>query len=67
MVAMDAFSQALSNPLLSEHVYNKETFTEFGWDTIRATGSLRDILERNCPQGTGGAHVSMTRSAWRYQ
>src|SRR6201999_1964899 len=30
MVGVDAFSQALTNPLLSEHVFNAETFTDWG-------------------------------------
>ncbi len=52
MVAMDAFSQALTNPLLSEHVWGdatnrRATFTDLGLDTIKATTTLRDVLERN--------------------
>src|SRR5262249_33874163 len=37
MVAVDAFSQALTNPLLCRNVYvtnRKEAFTDLGWDTI---------------------------------
>jgi prostaglandin-endoperoxide synthase 2 len=66
MVAVDAFSQALTNPLLSEHVFKPDTFSTLGWDTIQRTGSLRDILERNSPKGTGGARISMTLSNWKY-
>ena len=49
MVAIDAFSQALTNPLLSERVYNRDTFAE-GWDEIEKTKSLGDVLARNTPE-----------------
>lgn len=67
MVAVDAFSQALTNPLLSEHAFNKDTFTPYGWQTIHETRSLRDMLARNCTGGIGDAHVGMTRADWRWQ
>ena len=67
MVAVDAFSQALTNPLLSEHVFHEDTFTKFGWDTIHSTGKLRDVLERNSPGGLGDARISMTQADWTYQ
>ena len=68
MVAMDAFSQALTNPLLSEHVWGNEdnrllTFTEAGYMEIRKTATLRDILERNSA-GLGDRFVGMTRAEW---
>ena len=31
MVGVDAFSQALTNPLLSQHVFNAQTFTPWGF------------------------------------
>jgi len=52
LVAIDAFSQALTNPLLSEHVYKPSTFAE-GWDEIQKTTCLRDILLRNIPEFLG--------------
>lgn len=69
MVAVDAFSQALTNPLLSEHVWGNpkvagDTFTPEGLAAIRDTGSLRDILERNST-GLGDRFVGMTREGWR--
>lgn len=69
MVAMDAFSQALTNPLLSRHVYgdpaNRElTFTAKGLEAIEATRTLRDILTRNA-RGLGERFVGMTRRDWR--
>lgn len=67
MVAVDAFSQALTNPLLSEHVFKEETFSPYGWETIRTTRSLRDIVARNCKKPPDGAHISMTQAQWRYQ
>jgi prostaglandin-endoperoxide synthase 2 len=52
MVAMDAFSQALTNPLLSEHVWGditnrRATFTDVGLEAIADTSTLRDVLTRN--------------------
>lgn len=69
MVAVDAFSQALTNPLLSEHIWGDphmqaETFTHEGIAAIEATGSLRDILKRNAT-GLGDRFVGMTREGWR--
>jgi len=65
MVAMDAFSQAMTNPLLSEHVFNAETFTPFGWALIQQPTSLRDILSRNVAAPLGDARITMTRAGWR--
>ena len=65
MVAMDAFSQALTNPLLSEHVWGDKdnrrlAFTDLGLAAIEQTRTLRDILVRNS-QGVGNRFVGMTR------
>jgi hypothetical protein len=51
MVALDAFSHALTNPLLSPHVFNEETFTPAGFASIAATSSLHDLAVRNLPSG----------------
>ena len=69
MVAMDAFSQALTNPLLSEHVWgnpaNKRlAFTDEGIKVIEQTNRLRDIVDRNA-KGLGNAFVGMTRKEWK--
>jgi prostaglandin-endoperoxide synthase 2 len=69
MVAMDAFSQALTNPLLSEHVWgdsaNKRlAFTDAGLREIDRTQTLRDILDRNAT-GLGNRFVGMTRADWQ--
>ena len=67
MVAIDAFSQALTNPLLSKYVFKPETFTQLGWDTINATGSLRDILVRNySAAAVDDYRVSMTQENWDF-
>ncbi len=47
MVANDAFTQALTNPLLAEAVYNAETFSHEGLEVIESTSSLADIIQRN--------------------
>jgi prostaglandin-endoperoxide synthase 2 len=69
MVAMDAFSQALTNPLLSRHVWGDPenqlaTFTREGLDAIESTSNLRDVLAR-CSTGLGSRFVGMTRPDWR--
>lgn len=56
MVANDAFSQALTNPLLAERVFNRNTFSEKGWEIIQDTESLDQILQRN---SSGGEHCSL--------
>jgi prostaglandin-endoperoxide synthase 2 len=68
MVAMDAFSQALTNPLLSQHVYGDDAtsrvaFSPEGLAIIAQTNSLRDILARNSA-GLDDAFVGMTRQDW---
>jgi prostaglandin-endoperoxide synthase 2 len=47
MVAYDAFTQALTNPLLARNVYNEATFTASGMRIIEETGSLQQIVARN--------------------
>ena len=47
MVANDAFTQALTNPLLSRNVFNEATFSPAGMKIITETGSLDQILRRN--------------------
>jgi prostaglandin-endoperoxide synthase 2 len=50
LVAYDALTQIYSNPLLSVNVFNAETFTEFGLETIRDTNSLQELVNRNVPE-----------------
>lgn len=69
MVAMDAFSQAFPNPLLSEHVWGNArnrlaTFTAAGLAEIDRTATIRDMLARNAP-GLGNRFVGMTRQDWK--
>lgn len=59
MVAADAFSQALTNPLLSKRVFNDDTFTRQGMSTIQSTGTLEDIVNRNVPTESGPFKVRM--------
>jgi prostaglandin-endoperoxide synthase 2 len=65
MVAVDAFSQALTNPLLSEHVFNEATFTPWGFNLIHTTSSLDEILTRNVP-ARSGQPIIMTQADWKY-
>ncbi|RBO53794.1 heme peroxidase [Rhodovulum sp. BSW8] len=60
MVALDAFSQALTNPLLSEHAFNPRTFSQVGWREIRKTTRLQQILDRNLGGDTGRYAITMT-------
>lgn len=50
-VAHDAFTQALTNPLLSKAAFNPKTFTNEGWGVINATTTLEDIVSRNLGAG----------------
>lgn len=50
MVANDAFTQALTNPLLARNVFNEKTFTKTGLDIIAGTERVQDIAKRNATQ-----------------
>ncbi|MGK7912627.1 MAG: peroxidase family protein [Synechococcus sp.] len=63
MIASDAFSVVLTNPLLSENVFNKETFSEAGWNEIQSTKSLSDIVNRNVPDVGKKYHVSFYKKS----
>ncbi|HEX8463632.1 MAG TPA: peroxidase family protein [Abditibacterium sp.] len=65
LVAVDAFSQALTNPLLAENVFNEQTFSPQGLEIIKNTKTLSDILHRNVPRQKRRYHVSMTQKGWR--
>ena len=60
MVAFDAFTQALTNPLLAPRVYNEQTFSAAGMQIIAQTGSISEIVNRNVP-GDPEYFVSLTR------
>jgi len=47
MVGYDAFTQALTNPLLAPQVFTEATFTRAGMKIIKKTRSLQQILARN--------------------
>jgi prostaglandin-endoperoxide synthase 2 len=47
MVGYDAFTQALTNPLLAPQVFTESTFTRAGLRIIRRTATLQQILARN--------------------
>ena len=59
MVANDAFTQALTNPLLSRNVFNEATFTKTGLNLIKGTGSLEEIVVRNAA-APDRVHVSFS-------
>jgi prostaglandin-endoperoxide synthase 2 len=47
MVGYDAFTQALTNPLLSPQVFTEATFTRAGLTIVRTTKRLQQIVARN--------------------
>ncbi|GHH72709.1 hypothetical protein GCM10017673_28060 [Streptosporangium violaceochromogenes] len=63
IIAIDAFSQALTNPLLAPRVFRPETFSPHGWKVIAATRTLSDLLHRNVPEDPRPRFVGMTRRA----
>jgi prostaglandin-endoperoxide synthase 2 len=62
IIAIDAFSQALTNPLLGPRVLSSATFSPLGLQIIAATRTLSDVLHRNIPEDPQPRFVSMT---WR--
>ena len=58
IVAVDAFSQALTNPLLSENIYGEKTFSAKGLQIINSINSLEQLINETVP-GTAGKYVSL--------
>jgi prostaglandin-endoperoxide synthase 2 len=61
MVAFDAFSQALTNPLLAPRVCNEQTFSSSGMEIIRQTRTVSDLVRRNVRCGPDEYWVSFKR------
>ncbi|MDY6784546.1 MAG: peroxidase family protein [Cyanobacteriota bacterium] len=49
LIGIDAFSQALTNPLLSANIFKEETFSAVGWDIIQNSKTVSDLVNRNVP------------------
>ena len=64
LVGIDAFSQALTCPLLAENIFNKETFSPVGWDEIMSLHTLSDLVHRNVPKGKRYT-VDFYRADWK--
>lgn len=62
MIAVDALSHVLTNPLLAENVYNKETFSAIGWEIIHETKTLSDLVNRNVSAGDKALEISFYQS-----
>lgn len=62
MVGVDAFSQALTNPLLSQNVYGERCFSQVGMEAIAKTASFDDIARRNCDMGNRRATFERPRT-----
>ena len=62
LVGIDAFSQAFTSPLLSEHLFNEKTFSDVGWDAILTTTTLSQLIHRNIPQPDGTFKVTFYRN-----
>ena len=65
MVAVDAFSQAFTNPLLAPRIFNERTFSPLGMKLILETNTLSGLVHRNVPAGSQRYFVGMTRQGWR--
>ncbi|WP_048469272.1 peroxidase family protein [Mycolicibacterium chlorophenolicum] len=65
MVAVDAFSQALTNPLLDPGVYGEATFSAEGMAVLDATSTLADLVRRNIGGEAPSPRVSLGRRRWR--
>jgi len=61
IIAIDAFSQALTNPLLAPRVLNADTFTPLGLRTVERTRTLSDIVHRNSPEDPKPRFISMSQ------
>ncbi|WP_052134404.1 peroxidase family protein [Sphingomonas sp. 37zxx] len=69
MVALDAFTQALTNPLMSRQVFNVRTFGAWGFAEVGQPQSIAALLQRQrqrttLPPGASVEAIRMTRPDW---
>ena len=64
LVGVHAFSQLMTNPLLAPNVFVEQTFSPLGWEMIHAPLTLRDLLNRNVPDGSPLYPARLTRKDW---
>lgn len=62
MVAVDAFSQALTNPLLAPGIFTPATFSPVGMAAIEQTSTLADVVRRNLAPETRLPRVALGRN-----
>ncbi len=60
MVASDAFTQALTNPLLGKNVFGPEVMTEYGLEEIEKTSTFADIVGKNLADGASMPRCGFT-------
>jgi prostaglandin-endoperoxide synthase 2 len=65
MVAFDAFSQALTNPLVAPRVFNEATFSPVGMAIINEDQRISDLVHRNVPDPSEPYFISLTRRGYR--
>ena len=65
LVGIDAFSQALTKPLLAHRTYNADTFSRLGLEIIDQTQNLSDMVACNLPLQAPDHRVSFRRPDWR--
>lgn len=61
LVGIDAFSQALTNPLLAGHIYNERTFSSLGWKIVQSPVTLADLVNRNIPKNGSPYRTTFAR------
>jgi len=52
MVGSDAFTQALTNPVLSTNIFNEQTLTAYGLNLVKTTSTLKQLVDRNVKNGS---------------
>ncbi|MEU0052233.1 peroxidase family protein [Streptomyces sp. NPDC006309] len=63
VISVDAFSEALNNPLLAPRLFTPGTFSPEGLRIVRGTRSFSDLVHRNLPEEKTRYFVSLGRSA----
>lgn len=63
IISVDAFSEALNNPLLAPRLFTPSTFSPEGMRIVRGTRGFSDLVHRNLPEDKARYFVSLGRSA----